>query len=438
MPTRPRSDLMLSLSLLSRLRHQQERTQHIKPLRPKRARQLYDNAAQTRKVVSLFSGCGGLDYGFASQGFQIVSATDHDEVAVECYNRNHATSATISPIDEGFRIQERDPEMIIAGPPCQGFSTAGGYKDRDERNSLLQVTCRLIAKARPRLAIIENVSSLTNKRNVGHLREALSTLGEAGFYVNLEVYSAHQFGVPQKRKRTVILARRGKKPFQNILPEVCCLPRVKDALKDIPSGTNGHNPKLPGKESKHAVIARKIGGGQKLCNVRNSNASVPTWDIPELYGATTDFEREVLQLVRTLRRRNRKRNFGDADPVSLLELKAACPTIDEGTLASLVEKGFLRIIGSQYDLKNTFNGKYRRLEADGLSPTVDTRFGDIQLFLHPWEDRGLTVREAARLQGFPDTFHFPKLGKAAFRMIGNAVPPPMSMQIAQASRELLK
>ena len=87
-------------------------------------------------------------------------------------------------------------------------------------------------------------------------------------------------------------------------------------------------------------------------------------------------------------------------------------------------------MGAFYDLTNAFNGKFRRLKWDQPAPTVDTRFGQPRYFLHPDEDRGFSVREAARIQGFPDAYKFPSSDSIAFRLIGNAVPPPMANAIA--------
>jgi DNA (cytosine-5)-methyltransferase 1 len=104
---------------------------------------------------------------------------------------------------------------------------------------------------------------------------------------------------------------------------------------------------------------------------------------------------------------------------------------------SLIAKGFVRCKGELYDLTHTFNGKYRRLRWDDAAPTVDTKFGDPRLFLHPAEDRGFTVREAACLQGFPLSFIFEGSPRQQHRMIGNAVPPPTAEIIARWIRYTL-
>ncbi|SIS00995.1 DNA (cytosine-5)-methyltransferase 1 [Roseovarius nanhaiticus] len=387
-------------------------------------------------VVSLFSGCGGLDHGFQETGFDILGAFDSNSAAMDCYRSNNKTPTKIALISEQFEIPG-NVDVILAGPPCQGFSTGGGYKENDERNDLLLVTCRLIAKYRPKLAVIENVAALTNKKNVSYFRAALSILSEAGYYCTAKVYSADEFGVPQRRKRTVIVARSNGALITDLSPQSLGRATVRTALEGINFDAQAHSPTYPEQGGKHDIIAKKIKPGQKLCNVRASAASVATWEIPEWFGAVSAAERVTLETIRTLRRRNRKRSFGDADPVSLDEINQQNSSITSECLSSLQKKGYLRKVGDLYDLRDTFNGKYRRLSLDDVSPTVDTRFGDVQLFLHPLENRGLTIREAARLQGFPDEYSFPERMKDAFRMIGNAVPPPMSRQIAEYCREIL-
>ncbi|MCV6595957.1 MAG: DNA cytosine methyltransferase [Mangrovicoccus sp.] len=398
---------------------------------------MLDFTAKSAKVVSLFTGCGGLDYGFQELGFQLCQAFDENKSAVDCYNSNHTNTAKVKSIDESFSF-DLNPDIIIAGPPCQGFSTGGGYKENDSRNDLLLLTCNLITRHQPKLAVIENVAALTNRRNQDYLNAAVSTLERGGYFCSVGVYSAEQFGVAQRRKRTLIFARLGSNPFRDFSPRSSLKPTVANALSSLHQNIQGHSPAFPTAGSKHALIANRIGQGQKLCNVRGGSASIPTWEIPEYFGRTSKAEKEILRVVRSLRRRNRKRSFGDADPVSLGEIEGAISWVTEPQLVSLVSRGFMRIVGDLYDLRDTFNGKYRRLALEDVSPTVDTRFGDIQLFLHPTENRSLTVREAARLQGFPDTFAFPENSKDAFRLIGNAVPPPMSIQIAQACRDLMQ
>ena len=138
-----------------------------------------------------------------------------------------------------------------------------------------------------------------------------------------------------------------------------------------------------------------------------------------------------------MRRTERERDFGDADPVSMQRIKAVIGVRSDAILRALCKKEYVRRVGSKFDLSHTFNGNYRRLRWDAPSPTVDTHFGDPRLFLHPDEHRGLSVAEAAALQGFNVGFKWPESQRSAYRLIGNAVPPPISKVVAAIARGLL-
>lgn len=396
---------------------------------------MFDLSSSELKIVSLFSGCGGFDHGFEQAGFKIHFAVDQSRDAVNAYNSNLRPVARQVNICKDLRFEFK-PDIIIAGPPCQGFSTGGGYKAHDERNDLFISTCAIIARSQPRVAIIENVEAITNSRNNEYFRMSLELLSSAGYHCEWSVLSASDFGVAQRRRRAVIIARKDA-PFTMYRSPKRETILLSSALAAISDADTSHKPTYPAQASRHCRIAAHIKPGQKLCNVRSGSKSIPTWRIPEVFGVVNDSERAILETIRQIRRTERKRNHGDADPVGLDRLFSVLPSANICSIESLTKLGYLRVIGQDIDLTNTFNGKYRRLCLDNLSPTVDTRFGDIQLFLHPVENRGMTVREAARIQGFSDEIRFPHSEKTAFRLIGNAVPPPMAFQLAKFCRELL-
>ena len=174
-----------------------------------------------------------------------------------------------------------------------------------------------------------------------------------------------------------------------------------------------------------------------LASVRGGDRAIHTWDIPEIFGRTNATERLVLDAVQKLRRQIRRRDTGDADPVERRVLRAHLGFQPDDVVKSLVRKGYLRSDGKVIDLTQTFNGKYRRLAWDGVALTVDTRFGDPRYFVHPDEQRGFSFREAARIQGFPDTFKFEGSKRDRYRQIGNAVPPPIAKALAFAIKEQL-
>lgn len=376
--------------------------------------------------------------GFEQAGYAVDSAFDYDQIAVDTYNANLRGVADFAQITAETDFGPRLYDVIVAGPPCQGFSTAGGYQKEDDRNNRLIDTAKIIAREKPKLAVIENVAALSNQRNRGLFESFLQVLVAAGYYVDWKIFPMNEYGVAQKRRRIIIVARNNNRPFDladlvPVVPEQT----VDEALESIPSQLSGHNLKARVPSKRNVMIAKKIKPGQKLSNVRAGENCVHTWDIPEVFGKTSRSERELLELILRRRRQLRRRSFGDADPVSKSDLEKVYASSIDNILNSLIKKEYVRKVGEYFDLKFTFNGKYRRLAPLGFAPTVDTRFGDVQLFVHPREHRGMTPREAARLQSFDDGFELPSSDRAAFRMIGNAVPPKFAKQLACSIRAMI-
>lgn len=383
---------------------------------------------------SLFSGCGGLDLGFVQAGFSPCLSVDQDANALAVHSAHLG-----SPVQQ-LDLTVNDPaiprsariDVLLAGSPCQGFSTLGHRRLDDPRNSLLLVASRLAEKHRPKVVVAENVMGALSGEHRIYWDALHTSMRSLGYRTKDFQINSSDFGVAQNRRRVVMIA------WRTAALDVRDLEKTKSVLlRDvltIADGVSNHNPiELPIK-SKHRKIAEKIGPGQKLTNARGGDFSIHTWDIPEVFGRTNKAQREVLNTVLRLRRQARRRDFGDADPV---DTKILENMFGEEILEQLVQKGYLRKTEEYHDLTNTFNGKYRRLEMDGLSRTVDTRFGDYTSVLHPIEHRSFTVREAARIQGFPDNMEFFGSAKEQFRMIGNAVPPPMSFAIAKSVMSLL-
>jgi len=384
-------------------------------------------------VASLFAGCGGFDLGFKSEGFCPVAAFDIDPVAVRTFNANIVDVATVCDLSD--ITPQISADVLLAGSPCQGFSTAGKRALEDPRNNLLVRAGEIALTIRPKVFVLENVPAAISGRHGSRWEQVEAMLRAGGYMVQRIVAEGPTSGVPQLRKRLFLLAWRGDVPVQCDLAPQTSLP-LMETIGGI-GDASGHDP-LPFKPgSREANIAARIRPGQKLCNVRISPAAVHTWDIPEVFGAVSTSERSVLEAVVRLRRRERRRDFGDADPVKIERLCSHLGRCCHADVERLVSLDYLRWVGDYIDLKHTYNGKFRRLSLDGPSPTVDTHFGDPALFLHPLEHRGLTPREAARIQGFPDEFDFGDVKARAFRLIGNAVPPPMAGRLARLVRDAL-
>ena len=305
-----------------------------------------------KKIISLFTGAGGLDIGFHEAGFEPLICVDHDHESCKTIRTN-----TNWPVFEGD-IREFQPEGnavgVIGGPPCQGFSPAGKGDPNDPRNMLWREYFRVVKESSPDFVVLENVPGMLHTKNKGHFHDLIESLEDLGFVVNYGVLNAADFGVPQSRRRLFVVAGRG---FRIELPEptVETHRTVKDALKDL-EGVKKASNHVPNKHASHVVERWKaLGPGEMDPNYRRARLDP---DLPS-------------------------------------------PTIRAGG-------GY----GPNGD------------HLAGFHPPIHYRY-----------PRQLTVREAARLQGFPDSWLFEGSKTAQGRQVGNAVAPPVAGAVA---REVLK
>ena len=383
------------------------------------------------RFASLYCGAGGLDLGFMAAGYQCIAAFDVDPVAVATYNRNlgrHAT--TVDLRTDGTKVAKAlgCADVVLAGPPCQGFSTAGRNDPDDERNLHLQRVAQFAAGSAAKVVVVENVKGLLGAKYRTQLDSCLGTLRESGFDVSCRLFDLSEYGVAQTRRRVIILGTRGVDPVGLEGTRKREKRTLRDAIGHIGEQTNGERrARLTARDMK---IASHIAPGQRLTNVRSGPRSVHTWAIPEVFGEVSEEDESVLAAISRLRRRQRMREIGDADPVRAEQVSQYLGDESERILRSLVDRGYVRRIADRFDLTHTFNGKYKRLEWDECAPTVDTRFVEPRYFLHPDECRGFSLAEMAALQDFPSTYEFPDCVAESSRLIGNAVPPRFAEALA--------
>lgn len=388
------------------------------------------------RFISLFSGCGGLDLGFIKAGFTPIAAYDIWSLAVDNYKKNIGDHVHICDLSQGRIPKNIKCEVVVAGSPCQGFSTVGKRRLDDPRNDLLHSAVSIAITAEPQAMVFENVPGVLQGGHKIHWDKACAQLQSAGYKTSTIVVDARETGIPQTRKRVFLIAHTNDNDYEPIL-KIRSTPSLDQVLSDV-EGVSNHEPMMMEPDSVDFKIASRISQGQKLCNVRAGKASVHTWEIPEAFGEVTDSEESLLKALMRIRRRRRVRDYGDADPVPLNVLEKELRRKVKREVSRLENKGYLRWIGENIDLKHTFNGKYRRPYPHGSSCTVDTRFGDPRNFLHPYENRGFSVREAARIQGFPDSYIFYGPLKDQYKLVGNAVPPTMGHAIGEIVKEILK
>lgn len=343
------------------------------------------------KILDLFSGAGGFSSGFEqNSSFETLVAVDYNAYAIDTFNHNHKGRGIVGDLTKLELKEELAKEeginMIIGGPPCQGFSNKGKKLGlEDERNYLFLEYVDMVERIQPEIFVIENVRNLITVANGYFIGEIKRIFEEMGYNISYKVLDAYDFGVPQNRKRAIVIGSRGIKfDFEDLYTQQYSKRNVKDAISDL-SYLNSGEGELVSKyvtksESAYQTLMRK--------------------DSKQLYNHVTTKHKDI----------------------ALKKLKLIPPECGKEYLPK-------ELLGKQ-----KFKTTWSRLEWAKPSPTIDTRFDTPSngKNSHPYLHRAITPREAARLQSFPDTFKF--LGnKTAIRtQIGNAVPPLMAKAIADS------
>lgn len=365
--------------------------------------------------VNLFAGAGGLGLGFEQAGFDVVAAVEIDPIhcAIHEYNFPHCVmlaqsvaGLTGDEIRRRAKIGRQRVDVVFGGPPCQGFSMIGHRALDDPRNGLVRDFVRIVTELKASYFVFENVKGLTIGEHRGLLEELIGEFASAGYRTRLpwRVLDAAEYGVPQHRERLILMgARRGfRLPdypgaiFQPADAEQSGrLPRGPscfDALGDLPDAEQfadlNHSDEVStiawGKSSRYAREMRCLGGG--------------SWH----YGYVRNWDRRLL--TSSLRTGH--------TPISMRRFATTLP----GHVEPISRFFKLSALG----LSNTLRAGTDSSRGAFTSPRP----------IHYAYPRCITVREMARLHGFPDWFRFHKTKWHGARQIGNAVPPPLGRSIA--------
>jgi len=358
---------------------------------PKGAEGMGPAPAHTLTVVDLFCGAGGLSLGLQRAGWRVLRSIDHFGAAVDTYRRNLGDHVSDEHIHEEISLPSAT--MIVGGPPCQGFSSAGLRRVGDGRNTLVSVFARIIVKYRPTVFMFENVEGFLTAEDGARVLELLTPLVNAGYRVHLRKINAANYGVPQHRKRVLVIGGLGWDPIfpllthraygapgaELIASDKPAAPTIMDALRGLPAPTPE-----PGSPQGHWLSPLT---GDDLKRVHRLKPGQTMRDLPE-----------------SLQHESFKRR-------SLRRVMDGTPTDRRGGAPCGV----------------------RRLKPGEPSKAITG--GARSEFIHPIEDRYLSIRECARIQTFPDEFEF--LGTIAEQtlLIGNAVPPLLAEGIGHSLAE---
>ena len=340
--------------------------------------------------IDLFAGAGGMSLGAKNAGVSVALAVESDPHATKTYTANHPTTRlfaadirTLQPQDLTPWKPLSDRLVVFGGPPCQGFSWSN-VRTRNTANAinwLYREFLRIVRLLRPAWVVFENVQGLVNTAGGCFLREIRSEL-EKNYVLHQAVLNAVHYGVPQSRTRVFIVCSRDQRSFRFPAAQNSPPPTVDAAIRDLPRLSNGNNiSSLPYGDCLPSQYARTLRGSQDFCrnHLVTRNASF------------------VLTRYRHVPQGGNWRCI----PPSLMT--------------------------NYRDHTRCHTGIYHRLRAD--KPSVVIGNYRKNMLIHPFQDRGLSVREAARLQSFPDCYEI--VGSIGFQQqqVGNAVPPLLAQAV---------
>lgn len=340
-------------------------------------------------VIDLFAGVGGLSLGFEKAGFDVKIANEYDASIAEAYKQNHKNTKVIVgditqlDLTETFKDYVGKTDVVIGGPPCQGFSQKGQRKTiNDPRNFLFKYYVKVVDLVKPNYFLMENVPNLLTAERGYFKKELVDLFNNLGYHLTMGVLDASDYGVPQKRKRAVIIGKKG-----TVAPSLPSPVKEKvyiwDAISDLAFLNSGEG------KIKQDYLYEPQSEYQKKMRA-NSNA---------LYNHIATHHSKVA-----------------------LERLALIP-----------ENGGREDLPKEHLTKSIYSGTWTRMRKDEISVTITTRFDTPSSgkFSHPVLDRAITVREAARLQSFPDDFIFIGNKCSQMKQVGNAVPPLLAYAIAK-------
>ncbi len=341
--------------------------------------------------IDIFSGAGGFSCGLEQAGMRCILGIDFDKNAAKTFERNHKHAKVfcgditkLSNKKLNDLIEKQPVNLIVGGPPCQGFSTVGPGNPNDLRNKLFLEFVRIVKFTRPQYIVIENVTGLLAKKNEKTLKSILKRFQNLGYTMDVQVLSAHHYGVAEKRRRTIFIG--------SLVNEKIQFPKISHDIE-----VRGH-------------YKPSITVGDIINDLADNKGDIHNHD---LEASQIKSKIDLKRLKRIPEGKGiRYKKDEDAYLTKSLKLGVDWSTIREGRFRQT---------------------KYQRLDRQQVSPTIMTHRHS---YYHPTQDRYLTQREAAKIQSFPNSFVFEGPLTAQWRQIGNAVPPLLAKAIGKAIKKM--
>ncbi|WP_269537360.1 DNA cytosine methyltransferase [Cerasicoccus fimbriatus] len=393
------------------------------------------NPAQELKMIDLFAGAGGLSEGLTQAGFSCVYANELVNRYAETYRLNHphttVDNSDIRSLDAKsvrnlLGVERGELALIAGGPPCQGYSiNAPTRSTEDERNHLFKEFLRFVDEFFPRAVLIENVPGLVSFEGGQTLQSILSSLADRGYKADVKILYAPHFGVPQTRWRTIIV---GLRDHSQCLEDAFPTPLYNAPIRvNFTSNFEGRNiVSMPTNIELQAHVSVKD-ALDDLPVLKNGESGPKTKEYR--MQPQNDFQR-LMRLNSTQVTNHESARLGN---VNLERLKFIPPGGNWTNIPTeLLPKGMQRARRSDH------TKRYGRVSPDGLASTIltkcDPHWG---AYIHYNQDRIFTVREAARIQTFPDSFTFLGSRVEQYEQVGNAVPPLLANAIGRSLSNIL-
>ena len=408
---------------------------------------------ETFTAIDLFAAPGGLSLGFEMAGFRVLAAVDIDSRGMETYRFNFPKTKTIvkdirklgaKELMKTAEINAGELHVLVGGPPCQGFSTIGRVKIAslaregkwrhlkihhprfidDPRNVLYKEFMRMVKDIKPMFVVMENVPGMMSYRNGEVVRQIIEDFRILGYRASAKVLNAADYGVPQIRKRIIFIATRIEKaPL--VFPRPTHAPRPAKSVIEYVGNRDAVHRVLP-----YVTVWEAIGD---LPDPVPGRPGLSDYPIPYDRDPFSDYQKFM-------------RSWGGGPPDGMVHNHITRQHSQRDLLAfSVLKEGqwwkdlpseIKRLYGYRDDI---FKDKMKRLKRDAPSWTITAHLHkDGYMYIHPTQPRSITVREAARLQSFPDRFIFRGSRTDQFKQVGNAVPPLMARAIAAEIRHALE
>lgn len=353
-------------------------------------------------VVDMFCGCGGLSRGFMDAGYEVLIGVDHEEAALKSFEANHGNAKALKKdlflpeaIDEIIEsLGNRKVDVLVGGPPCQGFSLAGPRNEEDERNTLYKAMVKLASKLKPKAVVIENVPGLATLYKGKAKDRIIKDFTELGYKMkDPYLLYAPEYGIPQIRKRIFFVGLLESDEYFEKPPITHTegnFVNCEDAIGDLPS--------------------LKSDIGVSPC----------------------EYTQEPLSEYQRKMRVNSEKVYNHIGTRHTEKVIRLISKVEEGrNYKSLPDYGEF----GEYKKKNKYNESLTRYHRERPSRTIDTGH---RTHFHYEYNRVPTARENARLQSFPDDFIFYGNKSQQYRQIGNAVPPLLGYHLGKQLKKYIK